>query len=75
MITKEQVLQAQSNRGEGVVKIGALKDNRVKCEEFANEFLDKAYAFKPTKPEVLSYFMAGEDLACKEDLIFNLGQK
>ncbi|WP_062058918.1 hypothetical protein [Aquimarina longa] len=59
MITKEQVLDAQNNWGKGVVKIGALKDNRIECEKFANEFLDKAYAyevgsvsFKPTKCEI-----------------------
>ena len=28
MITKEQVLDAQKLWGDGVVKIGALKDNR-----------------------------------------------
>ena len=56
MITKEQVLDAQNNWGEGVVKIGSLKGNRSDCEAFTNEFLDKLYAFdkglvlfKPTK--------------------------
>lgn len=84
MITKEQVLKAQNNWGNGVVKIGSLKDNRTECENFANEFLDELYAFeaglisfkptkceieqfRPTKPEALSYFIAGEDRACKED--------
>ena len=59
MITKEQVLEAQNNWGNGVVKIGALKRDRVECEKFANEFLDTAYAFelgavsfKPTKCEI-----------------------
>lgn len=84
MITREQVLEAQNNWGQGVVKIGTLKDNRVECETFANEFLDKSYTFelgsvsfkptkceidqfRPTKPKALSYFIAGEDRACKED--------
>ncbi len=56
MITKEQVLGAQNEWGSGVVKIGSLKDNRQECETYANEFLDKRYAFeagpvlfKPTK--------------------------
>ena len=56
MITKEQVLDAQNKWGEGVVKIGSLKDNRSECEKYANEFLDERYAFatgtilfKPTK--------------------------
>ncbi len=84
MITKEQVIEAQNTWGDGVVKIGSLKETRSECETFANEFLDKLYAFKsglvsfkptkcaveqfrPTKPEALSYFIAGEDRACKED--------
>ncbi len=56
MITKQQVLDAQKEWGAGVVKIGALKDNRSECEGFTNEFLDKLYSFeagpvlfKPTK--------------------------
>lgn len=59
MITKEQVLSAQENWGAGVVKIGALKDNRNDCVKFANEFLSKRYSFdngpvlfKPTKCEI-----------------------
>ena len=56
MITKEQVLSAQKEWGAGVVKIGSLKNNRLECETFASDFLDKLYAFeagavlfKPTK--------------------------
>ena len=84
MITKEHLAEAQENWGQGVVKIGALKDNRNECEVFTNEFLDTLYAFnegnvsfkptkceieqfRPTKPEALSYFIAGENRACKED--------
>lgn len=84
MITKKQVLDIQNDWGSGVVKIGTLKNNRLQCEKFANEFLDKAYAFntdtvsfkptkceieqfRPTKIEALSYFIAGDDRACKED--------
>lgn len=59
MITKEQVLEAQSNWGNGVVKIGSLKDNSDECEMFANKFLKELYAFdngpvlfKPTKCEI-----------------------
>ncbi len=58
MITKEQVVDAQQKWGNGVVKIGALKDSRSECEAFASEFLDHRYAFeagtvlfKPTKCE------------------------
>jgi len=56
MISKKEVLEAQSTWGTGVVKIGSLKDNLSECESFASEFLDKLYAFqegtvlfKPTK--------------------------
>ncbi len=84
MITKEQVLDAQKSWGDGVVKIGSLKENRSECEAYASKFLDERYAFeagsvlfkptkcaieqfRPTKPEALSYFIAGEDRACQED--------
>lgn len=56
MITKEQVINAQNEWGQGVVKIGSLKDERANCEQFTSDFLDKLYAFdlgtvlfKPTK--------------------------
>lgn len=56
MITQEQVLKVQNKWGDGVVKIGSLKDNRVECEAYSNDFLDERYAFevgtvlfKPTK--------------------------
>lgn len=84
MITTEQILNAQKIWGEGVVKIGSLKENRSECEAFANKFLDTLYAFeaskvlfkptkcaieqfRPTQPEALSYFIAGEDRVCRED--------
>lgn len=84
MVTKENVLEAQQKWGDGVVKIGSLKQNRTECEAFANKFLDERYAFemgtvlfkptkceieqfRPTKPEALSYFIAGDDRACHED--------
>lgn len=56
MITKKQVLEVQNNWGQGVVKIGSLKENFAECEAFTNEFLTTRYAFsegvvlfKPTK--------------------------
>lgn len=56
MITKEQVLDAQKQWGEEVVKIGSLKETRSACEAFASQFLDERYTFengpvlfKPTK--------------------------
>ncbi len=84
MITKQQVEEAQKLWGNGVVKIGSLKDDQVECEKCTSEFLDKLYAFenknvlfkptkcaleqfRPTKPEALSYFIAGENRTCLED--------
>jgi len=59
MITENQVHSAQTEWGEGVVKIGSLKDSRNECETFASSFLDKLYnfengnvLFKPTKCEI-----------------------
>ena len=59
MITKEQVLDVQKLWGDGVVKIGSLKDNRAECESYASDFLDQRYGFelgdvlfKPTKCEI-----------------------
>jgi len=59
MVTKEQVISAQNEWGQGVVKIGSLKDDSASCESFTSEFLDKLYAyqlgsvlFKPTKCEI-----------------------
>ena len=59
MVTKEQVINAQNEWGQGVVKIGSLKADRASCESYTSEFLDKLYAyqvgsvlFKPTKCEI-----------------------
>ena len=47
MITKDQVINAQTEWGNGVVKIGSLKENRSDCEKnFTNEFLDTLYNLK-----------------------------
>ena len=84
IISEKKVLEVQKLWGDGVVKIGALKDDRAECEIFTNEFLNNLYAFenglvlfKPTKCakeqfrsikiQALSYFIAGENRACKED--------
>lgn len=54
-ITKEQVLKAQQEWGQYVIKVGAAKENRTKCEELTEEMLNKLYGydlgivlFKPT---------------------------
>ena len=56
MITKNQVETAQSNWGNGVVKIGSLKNDFQECENYTNRFLEDLYNFqngtvllKPTK--------------------------
>lgn len=56
MISKEQVMNAQSEWAAGVVKIGSLKDQRAECEKFTGEFIDRLYGFsdgpvlfKPTR--------------------------
>ena len=84
MISEQQIKNAQKTWGDGVVKIGSLKENRSECEAFTNKFLDDLYAFeigtvsfkptkcaikqfRPTKPEALSYFIAGNNRACEED--------
>ena len=41
MVTKEQVNNAQTEWGNGVVKIGSLRENRTECENFTSDFLDK----------------------------------
>jgi len=56
IISEKHVLEVQKLWGEGVVKIGALKDERKECELYTSQFLDRLYAFetglvlfKPTK--------------------------
>ena len=56
MITKSQIHEAQKKWGDGIVKIGALKDNESECLEFTRSFLNSLYdfenndiLFKPTK--------------------------
>ena len=56
MITKEHVITAQTNWGNGVVKIGSLKNNFQDCEIYTSGFLEDLYnfqngtvLFKPTK--------------------------
>ena len=56
MITKSQIHESQRKWGDGIVKIGALKDNQSECLEFTSSFLNSLYdfenndvLFKPTK--------------------------
>ena len=57
MITKSQIHETQKKWGDGIVKIGTLKDNESECLEFTKSFLNSLYdfenndvLFKPTKP-------------------------
>ncbi|MFV9551874.1 hypothetical protein [Algibacter sp. PT7-4] len=62
MITKQEVLNAQKLWGDGVIKIGSLKENRDECEAFTSSFIDNRYAFetgktlfKPTRCEIKQF--------------------
>ena len=66
----QEIEKAQEKWGNGVVKIGALKDIRTECETFASAFLDARYAFdaaevlfKPTKCEVEQFRPSKDDHA------------
>ena len=45
MINKEQVKESQEIWGNGVVKIGSLKEDRAACEEYASEFFGQSLCF------------------------------
>ena len=62
MITKQEVENAQKAWGEGVVKIGELKEEREKCESYTQNFVDERYdfenkevLFKPTKTAIRQF--------------------
>ena len=46
MIIKNQILEAQKNWGNGIVKIGTLMNNNSDCIEFTTSFLNDMYDFK-----------------------------
>ena len=46
MITLDLVESAQKKWGEGIVKIGSLKNNFKLCKEFTSSFLNETYSFK-----------------------------
>lgn len=55
MISKKDVVEAQQEWGQYIIKIGELKGNREACEELTEEFVEKLYGydlgtvlFKPT---------------------------
>ena len=88
MITKEEIIKAQKEWSEGIIKMGEISDNRESLELFVSDFLDRLYnfddqvLFKPTKARdiqfrndkksAISYFIAGNDRECDEDTGFAL---
>ena len=88
MITKEEIIKAQKEWSEGIIKMGEISNNRTLLESFVSDFLDDVYnfqenvLFKPTKAKIeqfrnnkesaISYFIAGDDKKCKEDNGFAL---
>ena len=43
MITKDLIHEAQNKWGEGIVKIGSLKNNQSECIDFTTSFLNDMY--------------------------------
>lgn len=88
MITKEDIIKAQKEWSEGIIKMGQISNNRALLESFVSDFLDDVYnfqekvLFKPTKAKIeqfrnnkesaVSYFIAGDNKKCKEDNGFAL---
>ena len=88
MITKEDIIKAQKEWSEGIIKMGEISNNRESLESFVSDFLDKVYnfqekvLFKPTKAKIeqfrnnkesaVSYFIAGHNKKYKEDNGFAL---
>ena len=88
MLTKEDIIKAQKEWSEGIIKMGEISDNRESLELFVSDFLDRLYnfddqvLFKPTKARgiqfrndkksAISYFIAGNDRECDEDTGFAL---
>jgi hypothetical protein len=88
MITKEDIIKAQKEWSEGIIKMGQISNNRALLESFVSDFLDDVYnfqekvLFKPTKAKIeqfrnnkesaVSYFIAGDNKKYKEDNGFAL---
>jgi hypothetical protein len=88
MITKEDIIKAQKEWSEGIIRMGQISNNRALLESFVSDFLDDVYnfqekvLFKPTKAKIeqfrnnkesaVSYFIAGDNKKYKEDNGFAL---
>ena len=46
MITKKDIIRAQKQWSEGIIKMGEISNNRVLLESFVSEFLDDMYNFQ-----------------------------
>ena len=46
MITKEDIIRAQKQWSEGIIKMGEISNNRVLLQSFVSEFLDEVYNFQ-----------------------------
>jgi hypothetical protein len=67
MFTEQEVTQAQADWGNGIVKIGSLKNDRAACVEATLAHLDTLYAFdlgpvlfKPTKAAEVQFRLSKE---------------
>ena len=67
MFTEQEVTQAQADWGNGIVKIGSLKNDRAACVEATLAHLDNLYAFdlgpvlfKPTKAADVQFRLSKE---------------
>ena len=85
---EEEIINIQKEWASGIVKMGELSNDRDSLESFTSDFLDKIYdfnnqvLFKPTKAaneqfrnskgSAFSYFIAGDDRECVEDIGFAL---
>ena len=63
MINKNLIEKSQIEWGNGIIEIGKLKQNRLKCEEYTKSFLYRMYdfnnskeiLFKPTKAKIIQF--------------------
>ena len=63
MINKKLIQKSQLEWGNGIIEIGKLKQNRLKCEEYTKSFLYRMYdfdnskeiLFKPTKAKIIQF--------------------
>ena len=69
LIDKNEIVKIQKKWGDGIIKIGSLKDQRKLCLDYTQKFLDELYGFdegvvlfKPTKA-VRVQFRANKEAA------------